>query len=585
MKVDSSATSIKIPDFNRDFFSGDQTFSVIGTGSIGGKAMGLAFFRERIAARFDSGAFTDLTVAVPRLAVIGTDVFDSFMKRNSLYDTATSGIPDDRIAAAFQKGEFPAEVLGDVRALIAGVRTPLAVRSSSLLEDASERPFAGVYGTKMTPNNQFDVDSRFRKLIEAIKFVYASTYFAEARSYRKTVEQPESSEKMAVIIQEVVGRRHSDRYYPNLSGVARSYNFYPTGKSKPQDGVVDLALGLGKQIVDGGAAWSYSPAFPKAPRPFNNIGDMLKSTQTGFWAVYMGPMTMYDPLQEAEYLVNRELADAEYDDTLRFVASTFDAESNRLVTGVNRPGPRVINFAPILQSNLIRLNDALKQLLKICEEVVGAPVEIEFAVTIDPRGDEPARVGFLQVRPLVVSSAEVEVTEVEIADPRGIVVSETVLGNDAVESITDIVYARPENFDVKQTPAIAKEMDGINQKLVQEERPYVLIGFGRWGTSDPWGGIPVVWSQISNAKVIVEASIETMQADLSQGSHFFHNVTSFRVLYFSQRRGGKDRIDWDFLNSLPAITETHFLRHVRLERPAVIKADGRTGRGVVLRQQ
>lgn len=575
--------TLEISRFNRQFFASDQTFSVIGGGELGGKASGLAFFKEKVISRLDAAPFADVSVAVPTLTVLTTELFDSFMKRNGLYDVATSELPDARLALAFQKADFPAEYIGDLRALIAGVHSPLAVRSSSLLEDALERPFAGVYATKMTPNNQPDMDARFHKLVEAIKFVYASTYFVEAKSYRKAINTPEESEKMAVIIQEVVGRRCGTRFYPSVSGVARSYNFYPVGHARPEDGVVDLALGLGKTIVDGEAAWSYSPAFPKAPPPYNSISDLLKHTQTGFWAVNMGKPPAYDPLRETEYMVRSSLVDAEADGSLRFVASTFDPQSNRISAGIAQRGPRVLNFAPILVHNWIPLNALVRKLLSICEDAVGAPVEIEFAVTLDPRSGTPARLGFLQMRPLALSHVSVEITDEETASPNVVISSRLVLGNGIRDDIVDVVYVKQEGFDPGATPAVAAEVGAVNARLLDVARPYVLAGFGRWGTSDPWGGIPVNWGQVCGAKVIVEASMAGLSGELSQGSHFFHNLTSFHVLYFSLRNQPGHRIDWQWLASQPAAAETAHLRHIRLTQPLLVKVDGRTGRGLILR--
>ena len=467
---------------------------------------------------------------------------------------------------------------GDLRALIAAVHSPLAVRSSSLLEDALQRPFAGVYATKMTPNNQLDVDSRFRRLVEAVKLVWASTYFREAKSYLKTVRGAVGDEKMAVIVQEVVGARHGERFYPNVSGVGRSYNYYPSGHAKPDDGMAGLALGLGKTIVDGEPCWNYSPAYPKAPPPYNSIGELLDATQREFWAVNMG-QAPYDPGKETEHLVRCSLADAEADDTLRFVASTYDPQAQRITAGAGVKGPRLLNFAPILSYNQVALNDTIRQLLSVCEDAVGEPVEIEFAVTIDTDGR--ARLGFLQVRPLVVGHEAVTVDEDELEGPGVLAASRHVLGNGSVNSVADIVYIKPAAFEVSATATIAGELETINDGLLREERPYLLVGFGRWGTSDRWGGVPVAWDQVCGARAIVEASTSGLRADLSQGSHFFHNLTSFSVLYFSLDAEESRRIGWTWLDSQPAAAETQHLRHVRLAVPLSIRVDGRSGRGVI----
>jgi hypothetical protein len=569
-------TAGTVARFERDFFDASAPFTAIGGGELGGKARGLAFIDGTLRERFRS---CELPVGIPQLVVITTDFFDAFMESNQLYEAAASGLPDDRIAQRFLQGQLPSQLVGDLRALVAAVHTPLAVRSSSLLEDALERPFAGVYATKMTPNNQLDVDSRFRRLVEAVKLVWASTFFQDARSYLKTVRHTSADERMAVIIQQVVGVRHGDRFYPDVSGVARSYNFYPAGHASPEDGVASLALGLGKTIVDGEPCWTFSPAYPKAPPPYNSIGELLDATQREFWAVNMG-RAPYDPSAEAEYLVHRPLADAESDDTLRFVASTYDPQAQRITSGAGVKGPRLVNFAPLLSYGQLPFNDTVRRLLAVCEDALGRPVEIEFALTAgDPDG---ARLGFLQVRPLVVAHGEVTIEDAELERREVLVSSRHVLGNGQDGSVMDVVYINPDAFDPGHTPAIAQELGGINDALLREGRPFVLIGFGRWGTSDRWGGVPVAWGQVCGARAIVEASTPGLHAEPSQGSHFFHNLTAFSVLYFSLDAAESRRIDWAWLAKCPAVGETAHLRHVRAPVPLSIKVDGRTGRGVIV---
>jgi hypothetical protein len=586
------------PSFDRRFLDSDENFTVIGEGALGGKAKGLGFIKRILAAACPAGTFPDVEVGIPRLTVIATDVFAEFMERNGLHEIAGSDAPDDRIAHAFQKAELSPLILGDLRALIAEMHTPLAIRSSSLLEDALSHPFAGTYATKMIPNNQPTVAARFQRLVEAIKFVYASTFFRDAKSYRRAIGQPDADERMAVIVQEVVGQRLGDRFYPTISGVIRTYNFYPTGPARPADGVVNLALGLGKMIVDGGVTWTYSPAFPRHSPPYGSVHDLLKNSQTAFWAVNMGPPPAYDPINEAEYLVQGDLADAEYDGVLRPIASTYSAESDRMIIGTGVSGPRVLNFAPILDLEDVPLNRIIERISAACKEAVGSDVEIEFAMTLNGAGtqarrhdgpDEAAgqplhRFGFLQLRPTRVADELVEVSENELSGPSVVVATETVLGNGTFDNICDVVYVRPDVFEAKHTRAIAAELDSVNQRLVSEGRAYVLIGFGRWGSSDPWLGIPVTWPQISGARVIVEATLPEMNVDPSQGSHFFHNMTSFRVQYLTVRHTGPYRINWDWLARLPAIAETEFVRHVRTLGPLRVKVDGRAGRGVILHE-
>jgi hypothetical protein len=434
----------------------------------------------------------------------------------------------------------------------------------------------------MIPNNQFDVDSRFRKLVEAIKFVYASTFFSPARQYMAAAGRRPQEEKMAVIIQEMVGRRHGERFYPDVSGVGRSWNFYPAGRAKPEEGVVSLALGLGKTIVDGGLAWTYSPAHPSVAPPSASPRDLIRQTQSEFWAVNMGKPPAYDPMTETEYLMKCPLRDAEADGSLGPAASTYDAGSDRLIMGLGRAGPRAVTFAPLLELEDVPLNRLVREMLRWCEEAVGSAVEIEFAVTLDPHDMGRARFGFLQVRPMFVTDEVVEVLAELLESPKALVASESVLGNGVCDGIADVVYLRPEVFDPRFTREIAAEVDSFNAGLVASGRPYLLIGFGRWGSADPWLGIPVAWGQIAGARAIVEAGLGDLNVEPSQGSHFLHNLAASRVNYFWAPRGGRCGIDWMWLDRQEPLRETRFVRHVRLPAPLHVRVDGRTGRGVIL---
>jgi len=571
-----------IPSFDRAFFSSEHTLTRIGGGSLGGKTEGLLTMRHSLKEHLETGIFGSIRIDIPRLTVLATEVFDSFMERNALYGVALSGQSDSRIAHAFQKAHLPSEILGDLRGLVERVHTPLAVRSSSLLEDALGRPFAGVYETKMIPNNQPDSGARFQRLVEAVKLVFASTFFREARAYRRVVGVEDREEKMAVIIQEVIGQRHGERFYPHLSMVARSYNYYPVGRGGPEEGVVSLALGLGKTIVDGGVCWSYCPAYPKAPPPFGSVGQLLKETQTRFWAVNMGALPAFDPIAETEYLLEADLENAEYDGTLRHLVSTYDPESDRVSPGIGGDGPRILNFAPILQLEEFPVNNAVKKLLEICEGVLEAKVEVELAMTLPRRSGEPSRMGFLQVRPMVTPESAVEISREDMERPDVVVASERAMGNGVFEDIQDVIYTKPEAFEAKFTRTMAWEIEKANLELLRQGRRYLLMGFGRWGSSDPWLGIPVNWSQVSGARVMVEASMPGMNVEPSQGSHFFHNLSSFEVCYFTVGHGtGSGVVNWQWLDRQNVIQETDFIRHIRLSRPLQVRVDGRTGRGLV----
>jgi len=569
--------------FQRQEISPDETFTYIGKGDQGGKAAGLAYIKNIIASHFQKERFGDILVAIPRMTVLLTGIFEDFLLDNKLEPEALGSMEDEQIARHFQKAELPAYVVGDLFSLVASAREPLAVRSSSLLEDALHQPLAGVYETKMIPNNQPETEVRFRKLVEAIKFVYASTYFRAARDYFRGVGRDIGEERMAVIIQEVVGCRFGQRYYPTVSGVARSYNFYPIGGARPEEGFVSLALGLGKTIVDGGKVWSYSPSRPQAPPPYSSTQEILKNSQTDFWAVSMTAHKEYDPIRETEYLEHADLRQAGSDGTLRYVCSTYDPASDRLIMGESGPGARLLDFSPILKGKTIPLNDLITRLLEISEQSLESSVEMEFALSFDPdRGREP-RFGFLQVRPMVISLDGAEVDLAQLVQHRVLVISRRTMGNGVLEGMRHVVYVKPENFDSASTLDIARELERINDNLLQQGTSYILIGFGRWGSSDPWLGIPVTWSQISAARLIVETTLPEMNPDLSQGSHFFHNITNLGILYFSVQESKGDRIDWEWLSRQPVKDESTHVRHVVSETDLKAMADGRQGEGVILR--
>ena len=570
------AAQFALDSFSSELFSSRKEPTVIGSGALGGKAAGLIGISKQLASAFDPEQFKEIQLNIPALTVILSDVFVTFMEQNRVESTFLLEESDARIAHAFQGYDLPFSILGDLRAIIDQFHYPLAVRSSSILEDALEAPFAGIYATKMIPNNESDPDVRFKKLTEAIKFVYASTFFKAAKDYRRGIGQDLLDEQMAVIIQEVVGTPHFERYYPDISGVARSYNYYPPSHSKPEDGIVSLALGLGKTIVDGDPAWSFTPKAPRANPPFLDVNEWLKQTQTSFWCVNLGSPPAYDPINEAEFLVRCGLKEAEYDDTLRAVASTYDPENDRINAGLGEHGPRLVTFAPILVYKQFPLSELVKTVLLICSEALHEQVEIEFAITL-----KPLRLGLLQVRPLLASLNEIDITDEEFMGSDLFLSSNRVLGNGELHTIQDIVYVKPQTFDAKHSVQIAQEIEVLNNSLLALGEKYILIGFGRWGSSDPWLGTPVSWGQISQAKVIVESTLPDMDKEFSQGSHFFHNITSFGVDYFSVRYSDKPGIDWPWLDEQECVAETKFVRHVRLNKPVYIKVDGRRGRGII----
>ena len=570
-----------LPPFDRRVGSGGPHLSRIGDGEVGGKAASLVLARRDVVARVDPDEFPSIDVDVPRMTVLCTDLFDAFLEDNGLGEVTRDDRSDEAIARAFQAAKLPPRFVGDLRALAASSRAPLAVRSSSLLEDDLHHPFAGVYGTKMLPNMAPDADTRFKRLVEAIKFVYATTFFRDARVYARSVGRGIADEKMAAVVQQVVGRRNDKRFYPTLSGVARSYNHYPVGRNRPEDGVMSLALGLGKTIVDGGRCWSFSPAHPRRPMPFGSARELMRATQSRFWAIRLERPGTHDPIREDEYLIEAGLAEAEYDYTLRFLASTYDAASDRLCPGIGVHGPRALDFAPLRMFDDVPLNALIRRLLSLSEDALGGAVELEFAANLDPRRGLPAEVGFLQMRPMAVPGGGTAVSEDDLERRQVLVASHDTMGDGSRSDIRDVVYLDPDAFDPSCTAEMVPEIEALDHTLSEEGRPYALIGFGRWGSSDPWLGVPVNWSQIRGARVIVEASRPGMSPDPSQGSHFVQNLIAFAVLYLTVRHDAQGRIDWNRFGRQPRIGGGRFVRHVRFERPLTVRVDGSARRGVI----
>jgi CheY-like chemotaxis protein len=572
--------------YSRYFHEDYSQFSIIGSGSIGGKARGLAFLDKILANNFDQGQFPKTEIAIPRTVVIGTDMFDDFIKENNLLTFAVENHSDNHIVNRFINASLPAKMVGDLRDFIKHVRVPLAVRSSSLLEDSLYLPFAGIYATKMLPNDQYGDDIRFLNLVNAIKFVYASTFFRQAKSYINSTPHRIEDEKMAIVIQPVVGTLYRDCFYPDFSGVARSYNYYPVGQAKPEDGVVNVALGLGKTVVDGGVSLRFTPAFAGILPQFTSIKDMFSFSQRDFYAVSMKHTASVAFLEEDQYLVKQGLERAEKDGVLQYLASTYSRENDAVYDGISFSGPRIINFAHILKNEIFPLAKILQCLLKLSSEAMDCPVEIEFAATLDAANVFPAVFSILQVRPLVVND---ELVKVELAATQkefALCYSDQVLGNGVSQIIQDIIFVKPTIFAAAKSPEIAIEVDNLNSKLRAENIPYLLIGPGRWGSTDPWLGIPVKWSQISGVKVIVEVSLPNLNVDPSQGSHFFQNMTSLRIGYFTiPLNSANGFIDWPWLEGQPALNETTFLRHVCLAQPLKVMIDGRKSQGIILKPE
>ncbi|MGE0431749.1 MAG: PEP/pyruvate-binding domain-containing protein [Planctomycetota bacterium] len=561
-----------------------------GSGSLGGKARGIAFGNFLIYRNGLDRRFAGLPVDVPRTAVVATDAYDdleAMSRLDQLSDLDT--VDDEEIAQRVLSCPVPPRLEADLRRILELFGdVPLAVRSSSLLEDALFRPFAGVYKTKMIPNADPDPEARFGQLLDAFRLVVASTWFRGARSYRAATRREHlhlDAEKMAVVIQEVVGKRHGNRFYPEVSGVARSWNCYPTDPARPDEGVVNLAFGLGKTVVDGGLCLTYSPARPGTYTQFAGANDWLQS-QSRYWHLQLdatpdGPAAQ---CSDAEFLVESYLADAANDGSLDLVVSTWDPESEQLIEGLRRGGVPVPTFAPILRSERLPLNDLLVQLLDEFRDAMACDVEIEFAVTIDrataSRQTPDARFWLLQVRPVAVNQPTL-IVDLEV-DGNALCWTRQALGNGEI-ALHDIVYLPPERYSRAANGAIANELGAINARLLRENRHCLLIGFGRWGSSDPWLGIPVDWPRISQARAIVEAQPPDLAIDPSQGSHFFHNLNSQGVLYFTLHFTVDHRpVAFDQLDGLGVcIHDTEHVRHIRLDEPLVAQVDGRAGEGVI----
>lgn len=570
-------------NYSRFFFEEGAIISRLGNGSIGGKARGLVFIDKILSKYLKDLTFQNVKIEIPKSLVVATDIFDQFMEENRLWEMALQEENETIIALSFLKASFPPTYVGDLFDFISKTKNPLAIRSSSLLEDSLYQPFAGVYWTKMIPNNENESEKRFRNLLNAIKLVYASTFFRVAKAYINSTNHRQEEEKMAVLIQEVVGNSYRTHYYPNFSGVARSINLYPFGGAKPEDGIVNLALGLGKTIVDGGVSLKFCPKYPEVLPQFMTIDDMLKCSQKDFFAIDLSPAFIDHSTEEDEYLKKFDLNQALKDGTLNHISSTYSITENKIVDTIDAPGPKIITFANILKYKIFPLPEIIDFLLKLSEDSLGCPVEIEFAVKFDPLKVFPVNFYFLQVRPMVAIETFEEFKIDEIERDKILIYSNKVLGNGKID-IENILYVKPENFNASITEKIAYEIKKLNYDFMEKREKYLLIGPGRWGSSDSWLGIPVKWSDISEAKVIVEVALPNMNVEPSQGSHFFQNITSLRIGYITiPLEDEKSFIDFEFLKGIKGVYESEYLKLIKFEKPLTVLMNGRKQEGVVLK--
>ena len=568
--------------FDRRLFDDSTPFVKIGSGSIGGKARGLAFVDFLLSREDFREKFPGVDVKTPNTIVLATDVFDFFMEQNGLDAQLSDGYSNERVAQLFEAAKLPDFLIEDLKAIVAAIDGPIAVRSSSLLEDSKTQPFAGIYKTYMLANNHPDPEVRLEQLRRAIKYVYASTFSREARAYRRFSPHLPDEEKMAVIIQKVVGRTHSEggRHYPDFAGVVQSYNYYPVPPLEAEEPIAHIALGLGKTIVEGHNALRFSPAHPRNLHQFSTIKDFLGNSQKKFAALDLKKAGSSFTYEKEPDLSVFGLDAAASDGTLELVGSTYSRENDAVVDSLSADGPKLVTFAPVLKSEVMPLSALLAELSDLGSEAMGSNIEMEFAGTRDP---ETGRADFciLQMRPMVSRTASRRVDLSGVAPEKVICSSGAALGNGEVKGVRDIVYVRPDAFSPARTRDIADQISGLNRLLQDEGRPYLLIGPGRWGSSDPFLGVPVSWHQISGSRVIVEASYGDFSVDPSYGTHFFHNVTSLGLGYLTINSFRKDGgINWEWLESQPLACETAFVRHLRLEKPLDIRIDGYTGRGL-----
>ena len=580
---------VLVGDFDPAHFRPSVGFFLrLGVGSIGGKGRGLAFVRHLLHKYNVSQRFAGVRVAVPNTLVLATDLFEQFLSENNLESFAIHCNDDRELLDCFLGAALPRALRSALADFLREIHVPLAVRSSSLLEDSQYQPFTGVYDTFMLANRDAALDVRLEELNEAIKRVYASTFSQHAKAYFRATPFRLEEEKMAVIIQEVVGAAHGTRYYPDFSGVVRSRNFYPSEPMQPNDGIAAVALGLGRMVVNGGKSLLFCPRYPQHMIQFSSVDDILRNSQTEFMALdFAAPWNGERPQSACGVERLRErafpLRDAEKDDTLRYVASTYSRDNDAIYDGLSRPGARVVTFAPILKHNIFPLPEVLDYLQKLGADALGRPVEIEFAVCMGSSG-EVAEFGFLQMRPLICSR-ESEDLAIESVEPASVLCrSAHVLGNGRIENIHDVVFVDYESFHRANSVEVAEIVARLNAQLVRSNTPYILIGVGRWGSKDPWLGIPVTWDQVAGARVIVEAGFRDFRVTPSQGSHFFQNLTAFRIAYFTINPDlGEGQVDWQWLAAQPALEQFGVVRHIRLEAPFTVAISGTRGVGVIVK--
>ncbi|MCX7863067.1 MAG: pyruvate, phosphate dikinase [Bacteroidales bacterium] len=572
----------KIVQFDPDALTEESNIVTLSSGSLGGKGRGLAFVNTLIYNYDFSNVIPGICIRTPVTSIIGTDEFDYFLHRNKLYSLIHEETDFNNLKEHFVKGELSYELMKKLKIFIKKIKKPLAVRSSSLLEDSLSQPFSGVFETYLLPNNHPDESVRLQQLATAIKLVYASVFSPNARLYFDAIQYKVEEEKMAVVIQEVVGREYHQYYYPHISGTAQSHNFYPVGHMKPEEGFAVIALGLGQYVVEGEKTYRFSPRYPKID--IMSLNDIVNNSQTEFFAINLKQNNPNLMEGENASLARLDLYEAEMHETLKHLASVYNPENDTLEAGLSKQGPRVVNFANILKYEYIPLAQTIEVVLSIVKEAMGTPVEIEFAVDLE-KNEKNNLPSFylLQIKPLLGSEKDFHVDFSKFSNEKTILRSSKSMGNGKIEGLQDIIFVIPEAFNNLYTEDMALEIEQINRDFLKQNKKYILIGPGRWGTRDKFIGIPVVWSQISAAKVIVETELPNFPLDASLGSHFFHNVTAMNVGYFSVKMMNDfDFINWELIQQAHTVKQLHFFKHVHFNEPVSVYMDGSKQKAIIV---
>jgi len=570
----------KVVPFEEQAIDDEKNIVSLAPGALGGKGRGIAFINTLIHQFELAKQFPEINITTPKTSIIGTDEFDYFMERNKLHGVIIEEKNYDAIKEIFVKSELSSGLKKKIKILLQIITKPIAIRSSSLFEDSLMQPFSGIFATYLLPNNDENINVRLEQTLTAIKLVYASIYSNSARTYFEAINYKIEEEKMAIVIQEVVGNKYENCFYPHISGTAQSHNFYPVAHMKPEEGFAVLAVGLGTYVVEGERTFRFSPKYPTIE--INSQKDVYKSSQVEFFAVNLNNKELNLIEGEDAGLIRLEISDARRHGTIKHCASIYDFDNERIVPGLDANGPVVINFANILSYNYIPLAETITKILDVIKEAMGSPVEIEYAVDLNKDKDSKASFYLLQIKPLVGNDDDHNIDLDSIDYSKTLLFSGKSMGNGMVDNITDVIYIDPEVFDNCRTLEIAKEVEYLNSKLMKQNKKYILIGPGRWGTRDPFIGIPVVWPQICNAKIIVETSLEDFPLDASLGSHFFHNVTSMNVGYFTvQHYGSEDFIKWDILKEQKTVEMLTFSRHIQFKNPLNVKMDGKKRLSVI----